>query len=155
MKKAIQPTRTIISERGEIIRKGWEFYYSLAITMQANNDKYNLEYASPIQRDTVTGVQVRMKEGNAKSINGNNLVNNDAFLCAFLTLKQRNAEVFENIPMYNVWKATEQGLWFPVNIPMIDMAQSHIFISDASTIVAGEDFELTFRYLNTIIQKRS
>jgi|GEM_PF-3642068 len=155
MKKALTPKKTIISEAGEIIRKGWEFYYSFAIGMQTNNDKYNLEYSSPIQRETVTGVQVRMKEGNAKSINGNDLVNNDTFLCAFLTLKQRNAEVFENIPIYNIWKATEQGLWFPVNIPMIDMAQSYLLISDPSTIVAGEDFELTFRYLNTIIQKRA
>ncbi len=146
--------QTLITERGEIIRKGWEFYYSFAVEMSAGTDRYNLEYASPIQRETVTGLQIRKKEGNAKSINGNDLVNDDAFLAAFLTLKQRNAEVFENIPVYNVWKATEQGLWFPVNIPMIDMAQSHLFISDVSTVVDDEDFELTFKYLNTIVQKK-
>lgn len=150
MSKAIQ-----VSKDGTILRKGWEFFYGFAVTTRANTGEYKLERDSPVNGERVIGVQMRRKgTTNALSVNGNALVNNDAFDASFLTLKQRNAEVFERIPVYMIWKATEQGLWYPVNIPNIDMNQSSILCSDASLLVTGEDYEIVLKYVNKIIQKK-
>jgi hypothetical protein len=147
--------QTLISAEGKIIQKGWTFYYGFATPVDANVSEFKLERDSPINHETITGIQVRRKgDNNALSINGNDLVNDDAFDASFLTLKQRNAEVFERIPLYNIHLATQQGTFYPVMIPLVDMYQSSIICSDSSLLVDGEDYELVVRYWNSIIQKK-
>ena len=76
------------------------------------------------------------------------------FASSFLTLKQRNAEVLSKLPLEAIWYATEQGRWYPVLLPDVDMAQSNVLCTNQAAIVAGEEYEFIFKYWRTIIQKK-
>ena len=145
---------TILAPSGEILRFGWEFYYAFGIVIAANQSEFKLEYNSPIQSEMVTGIQVRRAATSRKTVEGNDIVNDNVFDSSFLTLKQRNAEVFEKIPLTVIEQATLQGFWYDVKIPLIDMAQSSIKCSNPTAIVAGEEYELIVKYWNVVIQKK-
>ena len=138
-----------------IERKGHVFYYQLSVLTAANQQTFELEQNSPIQHDTVIGVQVRIQDTDRATVNNNALVNDGVFYSSFLTLKQRNAEVFEKIPLELILQATTNGFWYEVNVPGIDMAQSNIFVADLAAVVAGEEFELVFKYVHEIQQLKS
>ena len=142
------------NQKGRIIQKGWEFYYTFGILTVANKSSFKLEYNSPIQHENITGIQIRKSETGAKSVNGNDLVNDSVLFSSFLTLKQRNAEVFEKVPLHLIYLATAQGLWYEVNIPLVDMAQSEILCTNPGAIVVGEEYEIVIRYKNKITQKK-
>jgi hypothetical protein len=145
---------TIVSPDGEVIRFGWEFYYTFGIVTQLNQSEFKLETNSPIQHEMVTGLKIRRAGANRRTSNGNNIVNDGVFNSSFITLKQRNAEVAERISLEMIEQATLQGRWFDVKIPLVDMAQSVIKCSNIGAIVAGEEYELLIRYWNVVIQKK-
>ena len=128
------------------------FYYCLAIPVEANKTEFKLEPNSPLQRGHITGIQVRPKTTGAKSINGNDLVDTATLVASFLTLKQRNAEVFEKIPLELVALATAEGKWYEIDLPLIDMAQSNILCTNEAALTAGQDYEIVFRYQKVINQ---
>lgn len=133
-----------------------DFYYCFGVRVDSDTkNHFKLEHNSPIQHERVTGVKIRRRYAliTNKSVNNNDLVNDNCLFSSFLTLKQRNTEVFEKIPMELIWYASEQGKWFEIDIPIVDMSQSEVMCSDPTTLVEGEEFEFVFRYKNTIIQK--
>ena len=70
---------TVISPDGKIIRKGWEFVWAFGVLVDTNQAEQRLERDSPIQGETITGIQVRRKTTSSKSINGNDIVNDSVF----------------------------------------------------------------------------
>ncbi len=128
--------------------------YTFGVPVQTNKTEFKLEQNSRIHDQHVIGVQIERAEKEKKSINGNDLVNDDTFNSSYLTLQQRNTEVAERIPLTLIEKWTNQGRWFPVDIPKADMAQSHVLCTNQSVLVAGEEYQLTFLYEQRIIQKK-
>ena len=55
------------------------------------------------------------------------------------------------ISLEEIILATENGFWYEIKVPNIDMAQSSIRISNetaaTASATAGEVFQLTFRYI--------
>ncbi len=144
---------TQVKPNGQIIRKGWEFQHTFAVPAAPNMGERKLERDSPLNHQTVTGIKIRRRTDPARSINGNPLVNDNAFAASFITLKQRNAEVMEKVPLEVIAQATEQGLWYEVLLPLVDMAQSNVQCSNNAVLLAGEDYEFVFRYLRVVTQK--
>lgn len=135
-----------ILKNGRIVRDGNEFVRTFGVVTMANQAIRKLEADSPINGETVTGIQCRRVTTGAKSLNGNNLVNANVFNSTHLTLKQRNAEVLTKVPLEAIALATDNGLWYEVYLPLVDMSQSSIECKNPSAIVDGEEYELIFRY---------
>jgi len=138
-----------------IRKKIHSFYYQFAVALMANQTNPKLEQSSRIQNQHLTGVKVQRASGTKRSINNNTIVNDGVFDSSFLTLKQRNTEVVEQIPLSIIEDHTKEGRWFDVNIPRIDMAQSFVKVANQAAIVSGEEFEFIFRYNQKIIQEAS
>lgn len=133
------------------VKKGHGFIYTFGVLTSLNKSEFELEHNSPIRDEHILGVQTRRRSETRLSINGNAIVNDGVFDSSFLQLKQRNT-IVATIPLELIWKATDQGLFYPVNIPVIDMAQSSVLVTDPGDLVAGEEFEFTFKYFNEILQ---
>ena len=149
---------------GSIIRKGFTFAYGFSVPTQANRPEFKLEFSSPVQTDWVLGIQTRRRVSRfdaqgaetvlSRSANGLPIVNDEVFFSSFLTLKQRTAEVFDSIPLQNIYQANLNGIVYQVDIPSIDMAQSSIKVSNEAAIVDDEAFEFVFFYWNKLYQKK-
>lgn len=137
---------------GQVVAKGWEFFYGLSVNTSANKGEYRLQQDSPLHLSTITGVQVRKLTTNAKGIYGNAIINDTAFVSSYLTLKQRNAQVFERIPLEFIRFATEQGLWYPVLVPEVDMANSSVLCTNEAAITDDEEYVFVFKYIRRITQ---
>ncbi len=135
-------------------KKLHSFQYTFGVPVKANQSNFKLEQNSRIHDQYLIGVQVERASGNKKSVNNNTIVNDDTFDASYLTLKQRNTEVAENIPLTLIEKWTANGRWYPIDVPGVDMAQSQVLCSDATVLVAGEEYQLTFKYIQRITQAK-
>ena len=139
-----------LTQNGKTVRAGWEFYYGLSVAAKAGAPEQRLEMDSPINQQRIIGVQVLKKTTNSKGLNGNDLVNDSVFLSSQLTLKQRNAEVFEKIPLEAIYYATLNGFFYPVDIPFVDMANSTVKCSNAGALVTDEEYVFIFKYFKKV-----
>lgn len=130
--------------------KAHEFQYCFAVGVDTNKTEFKLETASPIQTEHVKGIKVRAKSTGSKSINGNDLVADATLNASFLTLKQRNAEVYEKIPLEVIAKTTDAGEWYEVDLPNVDMNQSSVLCSNQAALIDGEDYEFIFKYQKVV-----
>lgn len=137
-----------------VTKKKHPFVYTFGIPIKSNLTEFKLEQNSRIHDQYLTGIQIERATANKKSINNNPLVNDNAFNSSYITLKQRNTEVVEKLPLTLIEKWTNEGRWFPVSIPNLDMAQSNILCADKTLLVDGEEYQLTFQYIQNIIQKK-
>ncbi len=77
-----------IQQDGRTVPTGHEFVHTFGvITGGVGAGLKKLERDSPINDQTVTGIMIRRTQAGAKSLNGNNLVNNAAFQASHLTLR--------------------------------------------------------------------
>lgn len=148
----MQTQSNVLTPDGKTVRFGWEFYYGLSVVSKVGAPEQRLEMDSPINGQRVTGIQVLKKTTGAKGLNGGDLVNDSVFLSSQLTLKQRNAEVLEKIPLEAIYYATQNGFFYPVDIPFVDMANSTVNCSNPATLVADEEYVFIFKYVRSITQ---
>ena len=143
-----------VGKNNTIQRIGFTFAYCFGVEVQSARPEFKLEYSSPIQSEWVMGIQTRRAKAGALSVNQKALVNDAVFDSSFITLKQRNAEVFEKIPLWVIEQSTLNGLIYQVDIPNIDMAQSTLLCTSPGSLVQGEEYEFVMFYYNTIEQLR-
>lgn len=148
----MQKPSNILTTSGLNKARGWEFYYGLSVTTKVGAPEQRLEQDSPINGRQIIGVQALKKTTGAKGLNGGDVVNDNVFLSSHLTLKQRNAEVFEKIPLEVIYFATQNGCFYPVNIPFVDMANSTVNCKNSAALVADEEYVLVFKYLQEVTQ---
>ncbi len=53
------------------------------------------------------------------------------------------------MPLEVIALTSDNGRWFPINLPLVDMAQSYVQCINEAALVAGEEYEFVFRYVRT------
>jgi hypothetical protein len=124
-------------------------YWFNTETLSTLKSNYKLDVQSPARGKTVLALFIAVRSHDTKGMNGQNLVNTLAFNCSFLTIKQRQSDVVYRIPLRHIEQCTslDPNNGFVLNYDDIDFSQSEIYISDKSTIVDGESFEIGIKYI--------
>lgn len=118
------------------------------LTTEAGVSSYELPDKTILNnRSKWVGIGVREPAGSRKTRSGADLINQAAFRAAHITLRSEVGEdFFREIPL-EVLQIRQADNWF-YRLPTqtFDIANSKVFISDVSTISAGEEIELLIFY---------
>lgn len=129
--------------------KGHKVHYTFDVKISSREMK--LEQTSKVLHRKITHLQMRRPHVNARGLNGDPMASELSWRSAYLTLKQRTKEFGKDIPLEDIILATENGLWYEIEVPNIDMAQSSIKITNeaaaAASVAAEEVFQLKFKYI--------
>ena len=94
------------------------------------------------------GIGHREPAGNRKTRTGAALINQNCFRAAHLRLRSEVDDDFlREVPLEMIQHKTGDNFFFRLPAIPMDIANSKISISDASTIVAGEEIELLVFYI--------
>lgn len=93
------------------------------------------------------GIGVREPGGSRKTRSGADLINQNAFRAAHITLRDNVSDDFlREIPLELLVTKQADNFFFRLPEQTFDIANSKVFISDVSTIVANEEIELLIFY---------
>ena len=96
----------------------------------------------------IHAIRTRRYGANRKSLQGKTIVNDATFESANLVLKSGSEDVWDQIPVELIEKATnvtpEQG--FPVNLTDVDWNTTKIVIAEGVALDTGKVFEFTVEY---------
>lgn len=93
------------------------------------------------------GIAVREPGGSRKTRSGADLINQAAFRAAHITLRSEVGEdFFREIPLEILQTKAADNFFYRLPPKTFDIANSKVFISDVSTISAGEEIELLIFY---------
>lgn len=98
-----------------------------------------------LEGSMIHAITTRRFGANRKSLQGKAIVNDVNFDAAFIGLKQKSEDVWENVPVEHIEKATNvmPHVGYPVNLKDIDWNTSFLEIAEGVALDAGKVFEFT------------
>jgi hypothetical protein len=123
-----------------------KYYKTIAIALKTGQNSYVFPEIASMAGALVVSIRTRRT---GLTLNAQKIVNPAAFNAAFLSLKSKGTEYFEDMPLATIDIETansHNGKGFPVNLTPLDFAASKIFIQDAALIGEKEAVELTFEF---------
>lgn len=127
------------------------FQHNVTVGTDGNQQgHFNLNIDENLQNEHLLGIRVTRPGANRKSRNNNNLVNDAAFNASFLTLGQKNTLVGREIPLEEIALANDNGYWYEIDVPNLDLKTSTLRCVDPSLVVQGEDYQFVFKVLTSV-----
>lgn len=137
-------------------QKGRVMPYTLGVQIVLQNAttmRYYLPQDDILRSRHVVGIAVRRQNtaGDRQTITGNALVGNDVLAVSFLSLQSDGVNLLDRIPVdylaINPDSENIQFRYIPLDLPNgFNPTKSFIDIADATNLVTGEAFEITFIY---------
>lgn len=121
---------------------------AILLTTEAGTASYELPDKTILNnRSKWVGIAVREPGTGRKTRSGADLINQTAFRAAHITLRNEIGEdFFREIPLEVLTIKEADNRFYRLPDRTFDIANSKVFISDVSAIVAGEEIELLVFY---------
>lgn len=123
---------------------------AILLTTEAGVASYELPDKTILNNKSKwVGIAVREPGTGRKTRSGASLINQNAFRAAHITLRNEIGEdFFREIPLETLTFKEADNRFYRLPTRTFDIANSKVFISDVSTISAGEEIELLIFYID-------